>query len=113
MTLFRSRLISAASKIMHTAYEPEGNSTLTLLSDAEKSTAEIAEGNRQDSGPQHVKGLFKTTVTELREIAQNPGGLTGVPTGFTDIDKRTSGLQKRSEERRVGKECRSRWSTDH
>lgn len=88
------RLISAASKIMHTAYEPEGNSTLTLLSDAEKAIAEIAEGNRQDSGPQHVKGLFKSTVNDLREIATNPGGLTGLPTGFIEIDKRTSGLQK-------------------
>lgn len=88
------RLIAAASKIMHTAYEPEGENTLTMLSDAEKAIAEIAEGNRQDSGPQHVRGLFKSTVNELREIASNPGGLTGIPTGFTEIDARTSGLQK-------------------
>lgn len=88
------RLISAAGHIMHSAYEPEGESTLTLLSDAEKAIAEIAEGNRQDSGPEHVKELFRDTISELREIASNPGGLTGLPTGFSNIDERTSGLQK-------------------
>lgn len=87
-------LISAASKIMHSAYEPEGNNSLTLISDAEKAIAEIAEGNRQDSGPQHVKGLFKETVEELREMALNPGGVTGLTSGFIEIDKRTSGFQK-------------------
>lgn len=88
------RLIEAASEIMEKAYHPDGDESLTLLSDAEKAIAEIAEGNRKDGGPELVKPILKNTLDQLDQMFNQPEGLTGLTTGFKDIDERTSGLQK-------------------
>ena len=57
------RLIEAAGEIIEKAYEPGGDDTLTLLSDAEKAIAQIAEGNRADGGPVQVGPILKSTLT--------------------------------------------------
>lgn len=88
------RLIEAATDIMEKAYHPDGEESLTLLSDAEKAIAEIAEGNRKDGGPERVKPILQNTLEQLDQMFNQPEGLTGLTTGFKDIDERTSGLQK-------------------
>ncbi len=88
------RLIEAATDIMQRAYEPEGENSLTLVSDAEKAIALIAEGSRKDGGPQPVGPILKNTIETLERMFEQPDGLTGLTTGFTEIDSRTSGLQK-------------------
>jgi replicative DNA helicase len=88
------RLIEAASDIMAKAYEPEGETSLTLVSDAEKAIAQIAEGSRKDGGPQLVAPILKNTLEQLDQMFNQPDGLTGVTTGFNEIDNRTSGWQK-------------------
>ncbi|MFK4752669.1 MULTISPECIES: replicative DNA helicase [Oceanospirillaceae] len=88
------RLIEAASDIMQKAYEPGGDETLTLISDAEKAIAEIAEGNRKDGGPEKVAPILKKTLDQLDQMFNQPDGLTGLTTGFNHIDQRTSGFQK-------------------
>lgn len=88
------RLIDAASDIMDKAYEPGGDDSLTLVSDAEKAIAQIAEGNRQDGGPQRVAPILKSTLETLDQMFNQPDGLTGVTSGFNSIDERTSGWQK-------------------
>ncbi|MBU2037612.1 MAG: replicative DNA helicase, partial [Gammaproteobacteria bacterium] len=88
------RLIEAASDIMAKAYEPEGETSLTLVSDAEKAIAQIAEGSRKDGGPQLVAPILKNTLEQLDQMFNQPDGLTGITTGFNEIDNRTSGWQK-------------------
>ncbi|MDO6681289.1 MULTISPECIES: replicative DNA helicase [unclassified Oceanobacter] len=88
------RLIEAASDIMQKAYEPGGDETLTLISDAEKAIAEIAEGNRKDGGPEKIAPILKNTLDQLDQMFNQPDGLTGLTTGFDHIDQRTSGFQK-------------------
>ncbi len=87
-------LIEAAGEIMDRAYEPDGDSSLTLISDAEKAIAQIAEGNRQEGGPTLVAPILKNTLDQLDQMFNQPEGLTGLTTGFTEVDNRTSGLQK-------------------
>ncbi|WP_028293244.1 replicative DNA helicase [Oceanobacter kriegii] len=88
------RLIEAATEIMEKAYEPGGDDALTLVSDAEKAIAEIAEGNRKDGGPVQVAPILKKTLDQLDQMFNQPEGLTGVTSGFDNIDQRTSGWQK-------------------
>lgn len=88
------RLIEASSDIMDKAYEPDGATALDLLSDAEKAIAEIAEGNRKDGGPQIIAPVLKSTLDHLDALFNQPDGLSGLTTGFIEIDNRTSGLQK-------------------
>ena len=88
------RLIEAASDIIQKAYEPDGADSLTLVSDAEKAIAEIAEGSRKDGGPQRVAPILRNTLDQLDQMFNQPEGLTGVTSGFNNIDNRTSGWQK-------------------
>ncbi|MEK9711421.1 MAG: replicative DNA helicase, partial [Thalassolituus sp.] len=88
------RLIEAASDIIEKAYEPGGDDALTLVSDAEKSIAQIAEGARKDGGPVLVAPILKNTLEQLDQMFNQPEGLTGLTTGFTEVDNRTSGWQK-------------------
>ena len=88
------RLIEAASEITLQAYEPEGKNSLDILSDAEQKIAQIAEGNRKEGGPVVVGPILKSTLDQLDELFNKPEGLSGLTTGFTEIDNRTSGFQK-------------------
>lgn len=88
------RLIEAASDITQLAYEPEGKNSLDILSDAEQKIAQIAEGNRKEGGPVVVGPILKNTLDQLDELFNKPEGLSGLTTGFTEIDNRTSGFQK-------------------
>lgn len=88
------RLIEAASEITQQAYEPEGKNSLDILSDAEQKIALIAEGNRKEGGPLVVGPILKNTLDQLDELFNKPDGLSGLTTGFTEIDNRTSGFQK-------------------
>lgn len=88
------RLIEAAGEMIQRAYEPEGLDSVTLLSDAEKSIAQIAEGSRKDGGPQKVAPILESTINTLEAMFDRPDGLTGLTSGFIEINKRTSGWQK-------------------
>ena len=88
------RLIEAASDITQSAYEPEGKNSLDILSDAEQKIAQIAEGNRKEGGPVVVGPILKNTLDQLDELFNKPEGLSGLTSGFTEIDNRTSGFQK-------------------
>ncbi len=87
-------LIQAATEISDRAYEPEGANALTLISDAEKAIALIAEGNRTDSGPVILDPILKRTLLAVEESVDKEDGLTGLTSGFIEIDRRTSGFQK-------------------
>jgi replicative DNA helicase len=87
------RLIEAANDITQSAYEPEGKNSLDILSDAEQKIAQIAEGNRKEGGPVIVGPIIKDTLDHLDELFNKPDGLSGLTTGFTEIDNRTSGFQ--------------------
>ena len=87
-------LIEAAADISLSAYEPEGKNSLDILSDAEQKIAQIAEGNRKEGGPVVVGPILKSTLDQLDELFNKPEGLSGLTTGFTEIDNRTSGFQK-------------------
>jgi len=87
-------LIEAAADISLSAYEPEGKNSLDILSDAEQKIAQIAEGNRKEGGPVVVGPILKSTLDQLDELFNKPEGLSGITSGFTEIDNRTSGFQK-------------------
>ena len=64
----------------------------TLLDDAERSVFNISMKKSQDSMV-HIKDTVLAFYDKLGELMKNPGKLTGVATGFSDLDKLTSGLQ--------------------
>ncbi len=88
------RLIGAATDIVESAYSPEGRSPSEILDHAEQVIFEIAQrDSRRRSGFMPLKGLLTQAIDRIEELFDSESPLTGVPTGFTDLDDMTSGLQ--------------------
>ena len=88
------QLIRAGTQVSDTAFNREGRSTAELLDHAEQLVFEIAEkGARGRRGHVSIKDILVKVVDRIDTLFQQDNPLTGVPTGFSDFDDRTSGLQ--------------------
>ncbi len=86
------RLINASSEIMEQAFQ-EKTEPERVLDHAEQAIFEIAQA-RQKRDFEHLKEVLYTNLNRIDEVAKLEGGLTGITTGFSGLDKKTSGLQK-------------------
>jgi replicative DNA helicase len=87
-------LIGVAGEIADSAFHPEGRESREILDDAERKVFEIAEqGMRGNQGFQPLKSLVKGAVEYIDAMNEKGDGLIGVPSGYEDLDKMTSGLQ--------------------
>ena len=84
-------LIFAASRILTNAYEAELEPDL-LLDESERAIFEIAD-NRVRAGFVPLRDLVHESFDTIEKLQEHKGLVTGVPTGFVDLDERTSGLQ--------------------
>jgi replicative DNA helicase len=84
-------LIHSANKILVEAYEAEEEPDL-LLDEAERAIFAIAE-DRIRAGFVPLRDLVQSSFTTIEKLQQHKGLVTGVPTGFIDLDEMTSGLQ--------------------
>ncbi|MGM0632570.1 MAG: replicative DNA helicase [Pseudomonadota bacterium] len=87
-------LIRVSGEIADSAYSPAGREAPEILDEAEKKVFEIADSRASEGGPQAVTPLLGKAVERIDELIQSKGGVTGFSTGFKDLDKKTSGLQK-------------------
>ena len=89
-------LISASNEIADNCYSTEGRDSTEILDLAESKIFQIAESRtKQGEGPKNITDVLEATVAKIEELFQRPhDGLTGVSTGFLDLDKKTAGLQR-------------------
>ncbi|WMJ09445.1 replicative DNA helicase [Nitrosomonas sp. sh817] len=83
-------------QITDSAYSPAGRTAADLLDEAEAKVFEIAEeGARGKEGFVGIQPLLKQVVEriELLYSQDNPSNVTGVASGFHDLDQKTSGFQ--------------------
>lgn len=88
-------LISVANEIADASYSPQGRDSGELLDFAESRVFKIAEDRtNKNEGPKSVDQVLEETVSRIEQLFQKPhDGVTGVSTGFKDLDKKTAGLQ--------------------
>jgi replicative DNA helicase len=86
------RLIQSATDVLSRAYDAEEDPD-TLLDDAERSIFQIAD-DRMRSGFVRVGELVASGYQLIEQLQQHRGLVTGVPSGFVDLDEMTSGFQK-------------------
>ena len=87
-------LISAGNQISGSAFATDGRSASDLVDEAERLVFEIAEkGSRGQVGFRHLKSILPDAVDRIDLLHQSGGNITGIPTGFTEFDKLTAGLQ--------------------
>ena len=87
------QLINVSHDVADSAFKPEGRKSLEILDKAESAIFEIAEQQKKGSGPQDIKSVLKKTVDRIDELYKNKSAITGVTTGFDELDKMTGGLQ--------------------
>jgi replicative DNA helicase len=88
------KLVSASDEIATAAFNTQGKSVDKILDEAEQKIFNIGEeGSRMKQGFQAMDTLVVQLLDRVQEMADNPNDITGVPTGFYDLDKYTSGLQ--------------------
>jgi replicative DNA helicase len=86
------KLIRASNEIMGKSYEASEEVT-NVLDMAEKSIFDISL-NRSTQGFVHIKKILNANFDKIEELYLNKGKITGVSTGFNDLDEMLSGLQK-------------------
>jgi replicative DNA helicase len=90
------RLAHVATEIAESALAPSGKEVNQLLDEAESKIFQIAEnGARKDTGLLGIAPILAKVYERIDHLhnQENPSDVTGVPTGFTDLDIRTAGLQ--------------------
>jgi replicative DNA helicase len=85
-------LIHASNRIVQSCYESDED-VATVLDQAEKSIFDIAE-RRVRQGFIGLREIVKESFRTIDQLSQSKDLITGIPTGFVDLDHKTSGLQK-------------------
>jgi replicative DNA helicase len=86
------KLITASNQITALAFEEEDEAEM-IVDKAEQMIFQIAE-DRARQGFQYVGDVAHRRLEQIEQMAGRPEMITGVPTGFTDFDRMTSGLQR-------------------
>jgi replicative DNA helicase len=88
------KLVAASDEIATNAFNPQGKAVTAILDEAEQKILNIGEqGGRSQQGFQSMDTLVVDLLDRVTEMAENPNDVTGVPTGFHDLDRMTSGFQ--------------------
>lgn len=86
------RLIRVATTIVEDGYTRE-DEVETLLSEAEKNMMEVS--SRKNAGDfKHIKDVLVDTYENIELLHTQKGDVTGIPSGFTDLDRMTAGFQR-------------------
>ncbi len=88
------KLVSASDEIATNAFNPQGRPVADIVDEAERKIFKIGEqGSRMKQGFQAMDTLVVNLLDRVQEMADNPNDVTGVPTGFYDLDRMTAGFQ--------------------
>ncbi|MBD7944893.1 MULTISPECIES: replicative DNA helicase [Psychrobacillus] len=86
------RLIRVATTIVEDGFTRE-DEVEALLSEAERKMMEVA--NRKNAGDfKHIKDVLVETYDNIEKLHTRKGDVTGIPTGFRDLDRITAGFQR-------------------
>ena len=88
------KLISVANGIADSGYNTGGKKSNEILDEAEQKVFNISDERPQDEGPIQVNPLLRKAVDRIDELSETDGNLTGIASGYKDLDEITSGWQK-------------------
>jgi len=89
-------LVEVGSDIVESAFSPQGKDAQQLLDESESKIFQIADaGTSEKLGFIDIKELLPKAAQRIDDLYQldDPNGVTGVPTGYADLDQKTAGLQ--------------------
>lgn len=88
------QLIEVSGGIVDSAFNPLGRTSADLLDEAERNVFRIAESRtKEGTGPKPINPILTQALTRIEELFESGEGVTGLTTGFSDLDEWTSGMQ--------------------
>ncbi len=87
------RLIDAATDILRKGYNPLGWDSSKLLAEAERRLLEVMEQRPKEGGFRHATEVLREVIARIDDLYQHDSPITGLASGFTDLDTMTSGWQ--------------------
>lgn len=87
------RLIESATDIIQDAYEAPAGDVDETLDHAEARIFQIAQASKRE-GFVPIKSILWPTFERIEELQRHPGAVTGVASGFGDLDNMTAGFQR-------------------
>lgn len=89
-------MIKVSSDILQNAYDTKGRAVSEILDLAETSIFSLAEqhnNNKKDAGPKSISSVTADVISKLDELSKLDGNITGLTTGFLELDNKTYGMQ--------------------
>jgi len=87
------QLISISNDITEAAFLPAGRNSVELLDEAERKVFQIAQQSGRGNGPVRISSLLAKAVDRIDTLFHSDQAITGISTGYHDLDEMTSGLQ--------------------
>jgi replicative DNA helicase len=87
------RLVEQASQIIRDVYDQGERDVNEILDLAEARIFQVAESHKRE-GFVWIKEILWSAFEHIEKLQESAGGITGVPTGFPDLDRMTTGFQK-------------------
>jgi replicative DNA helicase len=88
------KLLGAIDEIAQSTFQPQGRTITEILGEAESKILQIGdEGARARQGSQNINGLVMEMIDHVNMLADQDNAVTGVATGFFDLDRFSTGLQ--------------------
>jgi replicative DNA helicase len=87
------QLIGVSNSIADSAYAPQGRSGDEILDEAERLVFQIAEARPKTGGPVALNEILSKAIDRIDSLFNSDNAITGISTGFPDLDEKTSGLQ--------------------
>lgn len=87
------QLISVSTEITEAAFSPSGRNSIELLDEAERKVFQITGQTARGNGPTRIGDLLAKAVDRIDTLFHSKNAITGLSTGYKDLDELTSGLQ--------------------
>jgi replicative DNA helicase len=88
----RRAVINAGTNMVESGFDIKGRTTAEVLDLAEQKIFNISQHSNKVVGPEDAKDILARSITQIHHRMQNQGKITGLETGFRDLDKITTGL---------------------
>ncbi|MFM1896067.1 MAG: hypothetical protein RLZZ385_1141 [Pseudomonadota bacterium] len=88
------KLISVAHEIADSGYNTGGRKSADVLDEAEQKVFNIADDRPREGSPEPINPVLMRVVDRIDELSASDGGLTGLSSGYKDLDEMTNGWQK-------------------
>lgn len=88
------KLLLLSNQLETVTRSPEGRSVTDIVAETEKALQDISDNKQAEGGPRAINPILKSTVDQIEQLVANQGQLSGLSSGFIDMDKLTNGLQR-------------------